>query len=435
MSGIFAFLPNNYISTTLYDVLYDSFMKLESHGQNDHSFKIYDNMTFGLHRFKTVKEGLTIGGDQPMVVDENLLICNGEIYNHKQLEKTYNLQVNLGCDCESIIHLYNKIGDIKTVANLLDGNFAGIIYDKKQQLVHVFRDPYGVQPLFFGLDAIGNLGFASELKGLHELCVEVQQVLPGCTMTIKGKEIIDYSPYFSKPSTLISIQDKNWYADNIRTLFIEAVNKRLTSDHDMCCLLSDSVDSSLVCSVISKLIAPKKLHTFSIGMKGSTDNVYTKNVAQYTNSINHSVELDSEDFIDAIENTIKTIESYDVTSVRASVSNYLIAKYIKENTDFSVVLNGDYCNEIFSDFKSDDPISFKSEAERVLNDTIFYSAKSVQCFGAHGLQSISPFSDRDLVTFVMTIPVEYRMNCKKELLRMAFYDEDDWFLPENILWS
>lgn len=439
MCGIFAFLYNSYISTTLYDVLYDSFMKLEARGPDDHSFKIYDNMAFGFHRLRI--NDLTAAGDQPMIIDENLLICNGEIYNHKQLENTYDLKVKSGSDCESILHLYNKIGDIKTVVNLLDGEFAGIIYDKKQQLVHVFRDPYGVRPLFFGLDAIGNLGFASELKGLNELCVDVQQILPGCTMTIKEKEIIDYSPYFSKPSTMMSIQDKNWYADNIRTLFIEAVNKRLMSDRDVCCLLSGGLDSSLVCSVASKLIAPKKLHTFSIGMKGSTDLEYAKIVAEHIDSIHHSVELCKEDFLEAIEETIKIIESYDITSVRASVGNYLITKYIKSNTDYIVVLNGDFSDEIFASYlyfkECKDPIAFKTEAERLLSEiTYFDSLRSDRSVSANGLEARCPFSDRDLVNFVMSIPIEFRMNhdkIEKDILRLAFTDVDDCFLPKSIL--
>jgi len=213
----------------------------------------------------------------------------------------------------------------------------------------------------------------------------------------------------------------------------------MMADRDICALLSGGLDSSLVASIVAKH-SPNKLKTFSIGLKDSPDLYYADIVAKHIQSEHTSIELDKEDFLNAIHDVIKTIESYDTTSVRASVGNYLVSKYIKENTDCVVVFNGDYADEVCGGYKyfkqCTDPEVFHDECVRLVKDICYFdSLRSDRCIAAHGLEARVPFSDKDFVHYYLSIHPILRMSnyqIEKNILRKAF--ENTNLLPGEILW-
>ena len=248
------------------------------------------------------------------------------------------------------------------------------------------------------------------------------------------------SEYFEyHKEQMIDITSENMYKEVNRT-FREAVKKRLMSDREVCCLLSGGLDSSLVAALVSQHFPPYTLRTFSIGLKGSTDLEYAKTVADYIKSNHTSIELSHEEFLEAIEDVIWTIESYDTTTVRASVGNYLIAKYINENTDCKVVFNGDYSDEVTGGYKymskCDDPKEFHEETMRLVKNIHFFdSLRSDRCISSQGLEGRVPFADKAFVSAYLSIPVQERMSnnrIEKYVLRKAF--DDDNVIPQDVLW-
>ena len=235
----------------------------------------------------------------------------------------------------------------------------------------------------------------------------------------------------------------------IRDSFINAVRKRVhNTDRDIACLLSGGLDSSLVASIVSfyykKKFPNKKLHTWSIGFKGSEDLKHAKIVAKHIDSIHHSIVVDEQEFINAIEHVIYTIESYDTTTVRASVGNYLISKYIKsyeKTIDAKVIFNGDGADELMGGYLYfhyiKDPIIFDKECKRLLNNIHFFDVlRSDRSISENGLEARTPFLDRNFVQNYLSIPSELRCHtkngfCEKYLIRRAF---DDNTLPESVLW-
>ena len=181
------------------------------------------------------------------------------------------------------------------------------------------------------------------------------------------------------------------------------------SDREICCLLSGGLDSSLVAGLVSQYFPPYTVKTFSIGLKGSTDLEYAQKVADHIKSDHTNIEVSKEDFINAIEEVIHTIESYDTTTVRASVGNYLVSKYIKDNTECKVVFNGDYSDEVCGGYKymshCNDEDEFHKECIRLVEDIHFFdSLRSDRCISAHGLEARVPFADKDFVNLYKSIP-------------------------------
>ena len=212
------------------------------------------------------------------------------------------------------------------------------------------------------------------------------------------------------------------------------------SDKEICSLLSGGLDSSLVASIVSEKLGPNKLKTFAIGIKGSPDLKYAQMVADHIKSIHHSIELTEKQFLEAIEEVIIAIESYDTTTVRASVGNYLVSKYIKENTDCKVIFNGDYADEVCGGYKyfkkTMSDTDFHNECVRLVNDIHFFDClRSDRSISNNGLEARVPFADKDFVNFYLSIRPGLRMSydkIEKYMLRKAFMNDN--LLPEEILW-
>ena len=311
------------------------------------------------------------GSNQPFKFGDVSLVCNGEIFNHKELEKELDYTPTSGSDCEVLVAAYRRWGPRKMCAKL-DAEFAFFLYDKTYNRVVVSRDPYGVRPLFHGNTVNNELVVSSELKGMKDLAVEdARQFKPGYVyvhnMDTDEQEYIPYNPkgylknYINCPTP----------EKTVKSLVMKAVKKRLMCENGgVCCLLSGGLDSSLVASIAAHY-SEKPIHTFSIGLKGAPDLEYAKMVADHIGSVHHEVIVSEDDFIDAIPDVIRAIESYDVTTVRASVGNYLIAKYIRENTGFKVVLNGDYADEVCGGYLytklAPSRLEFEMECERLVS--------------------------------------------------------------------
>ncbi|XP_065893700.1 asparagine synthetase [glutamine-hydrolyzing]-like, partial [Dysidea avara] len=237
-------------------------------------------------------------------------------------------------------------------------------------------------------------------------------------------------------------QSSTWYYNEIREKLISAVRKRIsTTERPIACLLSGGLDSSLITSIVSSFMdtKEKKLETYSIGLEGSEDLKYARLVANFLKTNHHEIIVSEMDFLEAIPEVIKTIESYDTTTVRASVGNYLVAKYIKENSDAKVIFNGDGSDEVTGGYmyfhKAPDSLSFDNECKRLLKDICYFDVlRSDRCISCHGLEARTPFLDKEFVRNYLSLPYKKRYHvekkqCEKYLLRDAFGN----YLPTEVL--
>lgn len=449
MCGIIYYIGNKDLS--ILDIE-KSVKVLELRGpDNNNTIEINFNNIMGFARLSI--NDISESGNQPLIKDNRyFLICNGEIYNHKILKDKYNFICKSESDCEVIINMFEKFGldNCNKIINELDGVFSFILYDKKLNKSVIARDPYGVRPLFMGYTQNNELLFCSELKPISNYCKTVDIFKPGHYTLIDNSLVSTIGKNSNYIPTLnvyhnfnfeINTDSLETIKNNIRTLLMDSVKKRLMSDRPIGCLLSGGLDSSLISSLVSKYFKPYTLNTFSIGMKGSTDLYYAKMAAEHIKSNHHNIELTTEDFLNAIEKVIYIIESYDITTVRASVGNYLVGKYIKENTDCKVIYNGDGSEEIMGSYRwfsyIDNEEDFYKENYKLLREISYYDVlRSDRSISDNGLEARVPFLDKTFVDYVMSIPAKYKMFggdiMEKKILREAF--ENDNLLPKDVLW-
>lgn len=385
--------------------------------------------------------GLTEQGNQPF---HNALVCNGEIYNYQELAERHNILLSAGSsDCEVLLPLFSEKGLTETEAcKSIDGVFAIIFVNKAAGTLFVARDPYGIRPLFEAMMTDGSYVWSSELKGLPPSCQTIRPFPPGTWATYSletGKQIAS-ERYHVNPCVQISTLT----AASLRMALEAAVEKRLMSDRPVGALLSGGLDSSLVAAIAARAMAAKgqKLHTFSIGMSGSTDLAYAKQVAHYIGSEHHEILLTKQDFLDAIEHVIPAIESYDITTVRASVGNWLVGKWIRENTDIKVILNGDGSDEVGGGylyfFRAPSDEAFETETTRLLEEIHMYDVlRSDRCISSHGLEPRTPFLDKQMVATWLSLSTSLRrpregIRVEKQVLREAF--QATGLLPDAVLW-
>jgi asparagine synthase (glutamine-hydrolysing) len=417
--------------------------------------------------------GLTNAGMQPFKKGPITWICNGEIYNSKDLEKSLGLE-NTGSDCECIGELYLRHRyNLAAFARALDGVFAIALYDEELGRLVVTRDPFGIRPLFMGcrpntelsLANINNspvpvfhskfntIVFASELKALVPYFEVVTTFSPGTVQcydvnTMFLQSDVRYhsvgwmtNPQFRPCETTGFVDASN----SLRFALEEAVRKRLLTERPIACLLSGGLDSSLIAALVQNNLRNLNLpplKTYSIGFEGSSDLAHAKIAADWIGSDHTEIKMTPDEFFNAIPEVIKAIESYDTTTVRASVGNYLIAKKIRELTDCKVVFNGDGSDELFGGYlyfnNAPDDESFQSETERLLNDIHYFDVlRSDRSMSANGLEARTPFLDKQFVSVVRSIHPSFLRPIKGEqmekfILRSAF--DDGVTLPPEILW-
>ena len=399
--------------------------------------------------------GLTPLGHQPFVAGSRFLVCNGEIYNYKELAKRHGIDVPEGTsDCYVLLPLLARMSP-KELCRTLDGVFAFALYDEATGEILVARDPYGVRPLFLATyGSTAELCVASELKGLLPGYSTVEPFPPG-TYRRYGRNgtLLEDCRYHTIPHTTLAHfsypchWEESKYA--LRSALQSAVKKRLLCDRPIGALLSGGLDSSLVAALAAVELRGRgqRLHTFSIGMPGSTDLVFAQKVADHIGSVHHTIVKTRDEFLAAIPEVVRAAETYDVTTVRASVGNYLVGRYIRENTDIKVVLNGDGSDEIgggylyFYEAPSDE--AFEAETERLLEEIHLYDVlRSDRGMAANGLEARTPFLDKNVVATWKSIHSEYRRPrrgtdekkemIEKRVLREAF--EAGSLLPLDVLY-
>jgi asparagine synthase (glutamine-hydrolysing) len=489
MCGIFTLL-NNTSHLLTYQFINEQFDKGKGRGPENSVFKnVMINADFGFHRLAI--NGLDDVSNQPIIIDDIALICNGEIYNFKQLYSDMNVKPATNSDCEVIIHLYKKYG-IEQTLQMLDGVFAFVLIDYRIKLdsskMYVARDPYGVRPLYFlkqndnnttedpfqpvqsetiyDFNINSNLfGFASELKMLYEIknkmneyvkskraikksmpFYNIQQFSPGtyCVFELKFKvnsswELVkNQFPYhsigFYNNNNLLSY---NYVLKNIQYYLKNAVEKRCsTTERPIACLLSGGLDSSLIAGLVNDFHVKHGLptiETYSIGLADSEDLKYARIVADYLGTKHTEILLTEQEFLDAIPQVIHDIESYDTTTVRASIGNWLLGKYISKHSDAKVIFNGDGSDELAGGYLymnyAPDQIEFDKESRRLLKDIYLFDVlRSDKSISTHGLEPRTPFLDRAWVQFYMTIPSQLRFHkvsgsMEKYLIRNAFSED------------
>ena len=377
--------------------------------------------------------GLTKEGMQPFELNNNLLVCNGEIYCFRpireRLSETYHFMST--SDCEILLPLYEEKG--VEMFKELDAEFACIIYDAKKGSIVAARDPIGIRPLFYGYTEAGEIVFASEAKNLVGLVDKVMPFPPG-HYYIDGK-FVCYRD-MTEVKTVVD-DDLEIICGNIHDKLVEGIRKRLDADAPLGFLLSGGLDSSLVCAVSAKILK-EPIKTFAIGM--STDAIdlkYAKEVADFIGSNHQEIIITKEDVINALPDVVHLLGTFDITTIRASIGMYLICKAIHEQTDVRVLLTGEISDELFgykyTDF-APNAEEFQMEAAKRIRELYMYDVlRADRCISVNSLEARVPFGDLDFVQYVMSINPEKKMNVYgkgKYLLRHAF--EGD-YLPEDIL--
>ena len=461
MCGIFSLLNNQEIT----EEIKDAFNKGQKRGPEYSKIININKLTLGFHRLAI--NGINSESNQPLIINNITLICNGEIYNYKELCILCNITLNTQSDCEVIIHLYDKYG-IEQTLQMLDGVFSFVLHDYRDssiETIYVARDPYGVRPLYILENNRSNnsnfyIGYASELKVLYPLKTHEYQIrhfVPGTYSKLSCKQSNGlYYNYIDKEKSYCGIPfqiymdnfDKRYYSEIIYDKLSHAVYKRVvgTSDRPIACLLSGGLDSSLITALVNKYYTHTDgpMETYSIGLEGSEDLKYAKIVADYLGTKHTQIIVTEDDFFNAIPEVIEAIESYDTTTVRASVGNYLIGKYISKNSKAKVIFNGDGSDELTGGYmyfhKCPDKIEFNSECRRLIKDIhMFDVLRSDKSISSHGLEPRTPFLDRGFVEFYLSLPYDVRYHvkekkCEKFLLRLAIYDIDPKLIPNEILW-
>ena len=389
-------------------------------------------------------------GGQPLYSDDKKLVLavNGEIYNHTDLRKDlndYNFLTH--SDCEVILALYRKKG--VNFLEDLNGIFAFALYDVANDCYFIARDHIGIIPLYMGWDKLGNFYVASELKALEGICNKIQEFLPGHYLFSKdGHELkrwykrdwMDYENVKNNPSDITQL----------RQALEAAVHRQLMSDVPYGVLLSGGLDSSII-SAITKKFAPKRiesgdtqmawypqLHSFAVGLIGSPDLASARTVANHIGSVHHEINFTIQEGLDAVSDVIYHLETYDVTTVRASTPMYLLARVIK-SMGIKMVLSGEGADEIFGGYlyfhKAPDAKSFHEETVRKLGKLHLYDClRANKSLAAWGIEGRVPFLDKEFMDVAMRLNPEDKMakdgKMEKWILRKAFED----YLPESIAW-
>lgn len=382
--------------------------------------------------------GLSSLGMQPFSLKGNQVVCNGEIFGfrairRKLIEQGYEFRSN--SDCEVLLPLYEEYG--AEMFKMLDAEFAIIIYDRKSQKFVAARDPIGIRPLFYGYSKSGNIMFASEAKVLTGLTEKVMPFPPG--HYYKDGEFVCYNDIAAVDGYTADSREEIY--KKINGLLTEGVLKRLESDSPIGFLLSGGLDSSLVCSIAARHFKKqgKRIKTFAVGMsEDAIDLKYARRVADFIGSEHTEVYIDRDLVLESLDEVIRILESFDVTTVRASVGMYLVCKAIHENTDIRVLLTGEISDELFgykyTDF-APNAEEFQKESQKRIRELYMYDVlRADRCIAANSMEARVPFGDLEFVKYVMSVDPEKKLNTYnmgKYLLRKAF--EGD-YLPHDILY-
>lgn len=389
-------------------------------------------------------------GRQPLFSPDRkqVLAVNGEIYNHREIRKQYagRYEFQTGSDCEVILALYRDKG-IDFLEDL-NGIYAFALYDEEKDDFLIARDPIGVIPLYIGRDKDGKVYCASELKALEGFCDEYEPFLPGHYYL--GSEGIMKRWYKRDWMDYDAVKDNGGNATDIRAALDEAVKRQLMSDVPYGVLLSGGLDSSVI-SALAKQYASKRietdsrqdawwpqLHSFAVGLKGAPDLAKAREVAEHIGTVHHEINYTIQEGLDAVRDVIYFIETYDVTTVRASTPMYLLARVIK-SMGIKMVLSGEGADEVFGGYlyfhKAPNAKAFHEETVRKLSKLHLYDClRANKSLAAWGVEGRVPFLDKEFLDVAMRLNPELKMcpgkTIEKKIVREAFAD----LLPESVAW-
>lgn len=389
-------------------------------------------------------------GGQPLKNhDESVILAvNGEIYNHKaireQLGAEYQFQT--GSDCEVVLALYQKYGS--DFLEKLSGIFAFALYDKNRDFFMVSRDPIGVIPLYMGKDEQGVTYFASELKALEGVCREIEPFLPGHVYTSDEPKMVRW--YNRDWEKYDAVSNAGGSPEDLRVALEDAVKRQLMSDVPYGVLLSGGLDSSVISAIAAKYARRRvetgdqqeawwpRLHSFAVGLKGAPDLAAARKVADFIGTVHHEINYTVQEGLDAIRDVIYYIETYDVTTVRASTPMYLLARVIK-SMGIKMVLSGEGADEIFGGYlyfhKAPSAQAFHEETVRKIGKLHLYDClRANKSLSAWGVEGRVPFLDKEFLDVAMRINPALKMagngKMEKWIVRKAFED----MIPQEIAW-
>lgn len=389
-------------------------------------------------------------GGQPLKSKDGKLVLavNGEIYNHRDIRKSFEGKYEFltGSDCEVILPLYQEKG-INFLEDL-NGIFAFALYDREKKAFLVARDPIGVIPLYIGYNDDNSIYVASELKALEGICRNIEPFLPGHYWYSDNKRMIQW--YKRDWENYEAVKNNPADINELHDALQDSVKRQLMSDVPYGVLLSGGLDSSII-SAIAKKYASKRieensattawwpqLHSFAVGLKGSPDLAAAKKVANFIGTVHHEINYTVQEGLDAIRDVIYYIETYDVTTVRASTPMYLLARVIR-SMGIKMVLSGEGADEIFGGYlyfhKAPDAKAFHEETVRKLSKLHLYDClRANKSLSAWGVEGRVPFLDKEFLDVAMRFNPEAKMTndgkMEKWPLRKAFED----IIPKEIAW-
>jgi len=393
-------------------------------------------------------------GKQPLFSKDKKLVLavNGEIYNHLELRKEFpEYEFLTKSDCEVILPLYKKYGE--NFLDKLNGIFAFALYDLEKDIYLISRDHMGIIPLYRGWDVHGNFYVASELKALEGICTKIEEFQPGSLMYSKKDDENKYSYkkwYKRNWEDYNSVKNNDTDISKLRKGLEDAVHRQLMSDVPYGVLLSGGLDSTIIAAVTAKFASKRvengdtqeawypRLHSFAVGLDGSPDLDAARKAAEYIGSVHHEVKYTIQEGLDAIRDVIYHLETYDVTTVRASTPMYLLARVIK-SMGIKMVLSGEGSDELFGGYlyfhKAPSPQAFHEENVRKLDKLHLYDClRANKSLMSWGIEGRVPFLDKEFMDIAMTINPKDKMitpeRMEKWVLRKAFED----ILPENVAW-
>lgn len=389
-------------------------------------------------------------GKQPLFNKDKSLVlaANGEIYNHRELRQQFDGKYEFltNSDCEVILALYQEKG--VDFIDELNGIFGFAIYDVEKDEYFIARDHMGIIPLYMGWDVNGTFYVASELKALEGYCTKIELFPPGHYLSSKDGKLVKW--YQREWTDYELVKENETSIQEIRTALEEAVKRQLMSDVPYGVLLSGGLDSSITSAVAKKYASKRietdgksdawypQLHSFAVGLEGSPDLVAAQKVADHLGTIHHEIKFTIQEGLDAIKDVIYNIETYDVTTIRASTPMYLMARVIK-SMGIKMVLSGEGSDELFGGYlyfhKAPNAKEFHEETVRKLSKLHMYDClRANKSLAAWGIEGRVPFLDKEFMDVAMRINPQDKMikgeRMEKWVLRKAFED----MLPESVAW-
>ena len=461
--------------------LRECFMRTQHRGPDNTQFMVFyiDNvmLAFGFHRLSI--NGLNPKAHQPLFLDHTITVCNGEIWNSTEMHRSCDKTNDSGSDCECLPLFYRDIIEnttkkheepFETLCNVINGVFGLVLFDRLNNHIYVARDRVGIRSLYYAIEKQGdnareNLFVASEMKSIPTTFSNVHAFPPGhwgCFpihantspqhafetrpyWTLRASRRLAYLQPDCSPENVPQQIDYIDCCDKLQIALIHAVERRFMSDRSIGCVLSGGLDSTVITAIACMLHKQKHpdappLRSYTIGMEGAEDFKWAKQAADYLGTEHHEFVVSEEEFLDAIPDVIAQIESYDVTTVRASTGNWLLAKHIAALGKDTVLFCGDVADELLGGYRgfglTTDADAFDDENVKMLeNIHRFDVLRCEKSFAGRGVVGRVPCADYDVVDLLMSIPPEFKMwdgehRIEKDLLRRAFQD----YLPDALIW-